>query len=382
MQALLDQADADRVAVGNPGLSSVAGSPPPAWDGFRPLRVVGIDAESRQVVSLQLAAADGSPLPAALPGQFLTLRLRPDPQGTPIIRSYSLSSRPGDPEYRITVKQEPHGVAGTYVHTHVRTDDTLDVAAPRGTFTLRPGDAPVLLLSAGVGVTPVLAMLHALAAENSDREVWWLHGARNGAEHPFARESRTLLSALPRAHGHVAYSRPGPGDHPGTDYQSTGRISIDLLERLGVPRTADAYLCGPPAFMDGLVPALVGFGIEPARIHTELFGAGAALTPGIAPSPTEAPHPPPGPPGTGPMISFARSGLAARWDPDHGSLLEFAEACNVPTRWSCRTGVCHTCETGLLSGAVDYSPEPVEPPGAGNTLICCSQPREDVVLDL
>ena len=382
LQALLDQADAGQGAAGNPGLSSVAGSPPPAWEGFRPLRVVGIDGESQQVVSLRLAAIDGSPLPAARPGQFLTLRLYPDPQGAPIIRSYSLSGRPGDPEYRITVKVEPHGAAGTYVHAHVRTGDPLDVAAPRGTFTLRPGDEPVLLLSAGVGVTPVLAMLHALVAENSTRDVWWLYGARNSAEHPFAGESRTLLAALPHAHGHVTYSRPAPEDRAETDYQSTGRISVDLLDRLGVPRTVDAYLCGPRPFMDGLVPALVAFGVDPARIHTEIFGAGAALTPGIAPDPTAAPHPPPGPPGTGPMISFARSGLAASWDADHGTLLEFAEACNVPTRWSCRTGVCHTCETGLLSGAVDYSPEPVEPPADGNTLICCSRPREAVVLDL
>jgi ferredoxin-NADP reductase/MOSC domain-containing protein YiiM len=382
LQALLDQADSDDGVVGNPGLSSVAGSPPPAWDGFRPLRVVGIDAESRHVVSLRLAAPDRFPLPAALPGQFLTLRLRPDPEGAPIIRSYSLSGRPGDPEYRITVKLDPHGAAGTYVHTQVHTDDTLDIAAPRGTFTLRPGDEPVLLLSAGVGVTPVLAMLHALADENSSREVWWLHGARNGAEHPFARESRSLLAALPRAHSHVSYSMPAPEDRLGSDFQSAGRISVDLLERLGVPRTADAYLCGPPAFMDGLVPALAAVGVDPSRTHTELFGASAALTPGIAPSRTEPPHAPSGVPGTGPMVSFARSGLTAPWSADHGSLLEFAEACNVPTRWSCRTGVCHTCEIGLLSGAVAYSPEPVEPPGDGNTLICCSTPRDDVVLDL
>jgi ferredoxin-NADP reductase len=225
-------------------------------------------------------------------------------------------------------------------------------------------------------------MLHELAAEHSGREVWWLHGARNGAEHPFARESRTLLDALPRAHGYVTYSQPAPEDRPGIDYQSAGRLSVDLLDRLGVPRTADAYLCGPYMFMEGLVPALAEFGIDPARTHTELFGAGAALTPGIAAGAPRAPHPPPGPPGTGPTVSFARSGLAVRWDTDHATLLELAEACDVPTRWSCRTGICHTCETGLLSGTVAYSPDPVEPPGDGNLLICCSRPKDDVVLDL
>jgi ferredoxin-NADP reductase/MOSC domain-containing protein YiiM/ferredoxin len=382
LQALLDQADAGRDGAGNPGLSSVAGGPPPAWTGFRPLRVVEVEPESREVVSLRLAAPDGSPLPAAQPGQFLTLRLHADAVSAPLIRSYSLSGRPGDPEYRISVKREPHGAAGTYVHTQVRTGDTLDVAAPRGTFSLRPGTGPLLLLSAGVGVTPVLAMLHTLAAENSPREVWWLHGARNGAEHPFARESRDLLAALPHAHGHVAYSRPTAQDRPGIDYHSSGRISIDLLDDLGVPRTAEAYLCGPSGFLDGLVPGLVAHGFDPARIHTELFAAGAAVTPGIAPGSTRPPHPPPDPPGLGPTVSFARSGLTAAWSDRYGSLLEFAEACDVPTRWSCRTGVCHTCETGLLSGAVSYSPDPVEPAAAGNTLICCARPTENVALDL
>jgi ferredoxin-NADP reductase/MOSC domain-containing protein YiiM len=379
LQALLDRGDS---AAGNPGLSSVAGSPPPAWAGFRPLRVTGIHAESRDVVSLGLAGTDGSALPAALPGQFLTLRLRREADSAPLIRSYSLSSRPGEPEYRITVKLEPHGAAGTYLHTRVRPGDSLEVAAPRGTFTLRPGDTPVVLLSAGVGVTPVLAMLHALAAERSTRQVWWLHGARNGAEHPFARESRDLLAELPDAHSHVSYSRPAPGDRPQIDYQSAGRISAELLERLHLPRTADAYVCGPPAFMAGVLPALTAVGLDPARTHTELFGADAALHPGIAAAAVGAPHPPPGPAGTGPTVSFARSGLAVAWDTARASLLELAEACDVPTRWSCRTGVCHTCETGLLSGAVGYSPEPVEPAADGNVLICCSQPKADVVLDM
>jgi ferredoxin-NADP reductase/MOSC domain-containing protein YiiM len=379
LQALLDRGDG---AVGNPGLSSVAGSPPPAWAGFRPLRVAGVDAESRDVVSLRLAATDRSALPAALPGQFLTLRLRREPDSPPLIRSYSLSSRPGDPEYRITVKLEPHGAAGTYLHTRVRPGDSLDVAAPRGTFTLRPGDTPVVLLSAGVGVTPVLAMLYALAAEKSTRQVWWLHGARNGAEHPFARESRDLLADLPYPHSHVSYSRPAPEDRPQIDYQSAGRISAELLERLDLPRTADTYICGPPAFMADVLPALTAVGLDPARTHTELFGAEAALHPGIAAGATGAPHPPPGPAGTGPTVSFARSGLAVAWDTARASLLELAEACDVPSRWSCRTGVCHTCETGLLSGVVAYSPEPVEPAADGNVLICCSQPHADVVLDM
>jgi len=383
LQALLDQADGDQgKPAGNPGLTAAAGSPPPAWDGFRPLRVVGIDAESRSVFSLRLAATDGAPLPAPLPGQFLTVRLRPDAGGPPLIRSYSLSGRPGAAAYRISVKQEPHGAAGSYLRTRVRAGDTLDVAAPRGTFTLASGDAPVLLLSAGIGATPVLAMLHALAAEHATRAVWWLHGARNRAEHPFARESRALLAQLPNAHGHVCYSSPTPDDRQGVDYATAGRLSADLLGRLGVPRTADAYLCGPPAFLRDLPAALVRLGLDPSHVRTELFAAESALTPGVTAVPARSPHPPAGVPGPGAPVAFARSGLTVNWDPGYASLLELAEACSVPVRWSCRTGVCHTCETGLLSGDVVYSPEPIDAPAGGNALICCAQPRGDLVLDL
>ncbi|GAA2372288.1 MOSC and FAD-binding oxidoreductase domain-containing protein [Dactylosporangium salmoneum] len=382
LRALLDQADSGRPSLGNTGLTSAAGVPPPAWSGFRRLRVVDIEPESASVFSLRLAAPDGGSLTSALPGQFVVLRLPAGPAGAPIVRSYSLSGRPGAAEYRISVKQEPFGAASGYLRTHIVGGEMLDVAAPRGTFTLRDGDGPVLLLSAGVGATPVVAMLHALVAQRSEREVWWLYGARNGGEHPFAREVRSLLTQLPHAHSLVCYSRPGPGDRPEIDYTSTGRLTAGVLGRLGVPHEVDAYLCGPPAFMQEVPRWVEEYGVDPVRIHTETFGAGPEITPGIAPHAATVPHPPAGPPGTGPAITFARSGLTVNWDPQYPSLLELAEACSVPVRWSCRTGVCHTCETGLLTGNIDYSPEPVEPPAEGNALTCCSQPDTDVVLDL
>jgi ferredoxin-NADP reductase/MOSC domain-containing protein YiiM len=383
LRSLLDQAEGGQgPASGNPGLTTVAGGPPPAWAGFRLLRVVGVDAESREVFSVRLAGTGAEPLPAALPGQFLTLRLHPETGGPPVIRSYSLSGRPGAESYRISVKQEPHGAASRWLRSHLRPGDTLEVAAPRGTFTLAPGDAPVLLLSAGIGATPVLAMLQQLAAERSEREVWWLHGARNRGEHAFAEESRALLARLPNAHAHVCYSRPGPDDRQGVDYATRGRLSAELLDRLAIPRTADAYLCGPPAFMRELTDALVAHGLEPSRIRTETFSAEPAQTPGVVARPARPPHPPEGRPGAGTPVSFARSGLEVNWDPAYGSLLELAEACDVPVRWACRTGVCHSCETGLLSGEVAYAPEPIDQPAEGNALICCSQPRSEVVLDL
>ncbi|MFC0450104.1 MOSC domain-containing protein [Rhodococcus jostii] len=379
LRSLLDQADTG--AGGNTGLTRTAGSPPPAWAGFRALTVTGMHAESRDVLSLSLAAADGTALPSWRAGQSVTLRVHPD-EGAPLIRSYSLSNRPGAAEYRISVKREPHGAAGRYLHSRVRVGDTLEVAAPRGTFFLDGGGRPVVLVSAGVGVTPVLSMLYALAEADSTRAVWWVHGARDGSEHAFADESRDLLRRLSGSSAHIAYSRPADTDRKGVDYATAGRLSAHLIDSLGLPHDADAYLCGPASFMAALGSALTGHGLDPSRIHVETFGAEGALNPGVVLSSSVAPHPPPGPPGAGPAVSFARSGLTVPWDPGRGTLLELAEACDVPTRWSCRTGVCHTCETALLSGPVDYDPEPVERPAEGNTLICCTRPADDVVLDL
>jgi ferredoxin-NADP reductase len=281
------------------------------------------------------------------------------------------------------VKVEPHGAASNELRAHIHVGDHLEAAAPRGTFCLTGGDNPVVLLSAGVGATPVLAMLHALARDRSTRQVWWLHGARDGTEHPFAKESRDLIAALPNAKSTVYYSRPTDTDRQGVDYLEASRLSAEPVRRLGLPTDADAYLCGPVAFMDSLTAALVDYGLDPSRIHTEIFGAGPAITPGIKGASTApAPHPPAGPPGTGPEVSFARSGLTVPWNDAQESLLELAEACDVPVQWSCRTGVCHTCELALMSGAVDYSPDPVEPPAEGNILICCSKPAGGVVVDL
>jgi ferredoxin-NADP reductase/MOSC domain-containing protein YiiM len=370
----------DESGNGNAGLTEAA--PPPAWPGFRPLAVTGIDRESETVLSVHLADPAGGSVPAARPGQFLTLRLHPDEGGRPLLRSYSLSGPPGARDYRISVKREEHGAGSQFLHTRVRVGDLLEVAAPRGTFTLRDGQAPVLLISAGVGATPVLAMLHALAATGSTRTVWWLHSARRRADEPFAAESRALLATLPSAHRQVCYSDPGPDDVQGRDYDTAGRLSAPVLAALDLPSDAEAYLCGPPAFMADISAALAAGGIQAARIRTEVFGAGPAITPGIAPAAARRPHPPAGQPGSGPMVAFARSDVSARWDPGYASLLEFAEACDVPVRWSCRTGVCHTCETAAMSGTVSYDPAPADDPADGSVLICCSQPGEDLVLDL
>jgi ferredoxin-NADP reductase/ferredoxin len=310
----------------------------------------------------------------------MTLRLRPNPDSPPLVRSYSLSELPDERGYRVSVKRE--GVASTHLHERVKVGDLLDVAAPRGNFVLRSGNRPVVLISAGVGATPVLAILHALARERSSRPVWWLHGARNRDEHAFRSEVNALLAALPDSHRIVAYSKPAAAEPLGRDHDVAGRLSLAILDSAGVPVDSDYYLCGPEGFMRAIGAALTARGVPPERVATEAFGAVPAYASGIVKAGQRAPHAPDGPPGRGPAITFSRSALAVPWDDQYASLLDFAEACDVPVGFGCRTGVCHNCESGLLAGEVDYHTEPLEPPGDGKLLMCCSRPRSELSLDL
>jgi ferredoxin-NADP reductase/MOSC domain-containing protein YiiM/ferredoxin len=353
----------------------------PAWSGFRQLRVVRIEHESISVISIYLEAPDGSKLPVPRAGQYIVVRLN-QPGGTPILRSYSLSGDPESGVYRISVKKEVNGAGSGFIHSLVKTGQLLDVSAPTGVFTLAPGDGPVVLVSAGIGVTPVLAMLHALKSASSAREVWWLCGARSGQEHPFARESRELLQSIKQHRSFVVYSRPASGDEIGRDYDVHGHLSKATLRELKVPVQAEFYLCGPAGFLKEFKAALLDYGVAANRIRSEVFGKGEAFKPGIQAGPVPPPHAPSGSVGTGPAISFTRSGLTIPWDSRFHSLLELAEACDVPAQWACRTGVCHTCECPLIGGEVMYDPEPLEPPAAGNLLPCCSRPRTELQIDL
>lgn len=357
------------------------GTEPDGWAGFWPLRVSRIVPESATVTSIHLTAPDCTPLPRPRPGQYLTLRVGGAADPAPV-RNYSLSSAPSDSEYRISVKREAHGAVSTYLHTRLRAGDTLDVAVPRGDFVLSEDDiTPVLLLSAGVGATPVMAMLHALAAARSTREIWWLHTTRSAAEHAFATEAHHLLAGLDRGHEHIYYTAPNPTPSPDLPV-IPGRLNRDTLATLDLPTNATAYLCGPGPFMADMRTALTDLGLEADHIHTELFGTLPAINPGLTDVVSTPPHQPPGPAGTGPQVTFTRSGLTVPWRDDYRTILDFAEACDIPTRWSCRTGVCHTCQTPILSGTVQYRPDPLEPPATGTVLVCCSQPETDLVLDL
>ena len=378
-EAMLQQESSTKMVEGNPGLANE--EPAPAWAGFREMRVASVRKESDSVTSLLFVPIDGKPLPIALPGQFVVLRLQVDSGKPRVIRSYSLSDLPEADHFRISVKSESNGIGSSFLCNRVREGDVLDVSAPRGTFTLRPGENPVVLLSAGVGATPVMAMLHALAAERSQRQVWWIYGARNRSEHPFAEESRSLLKQIPRGRSYIRYSRPAATDRAGADFDAPGHIDTALLDTLDVPRNSDFYLCGPSSFLQSVNDGLRSWGVLAQNIHMEIFGALEGITPGMKRR-DHNPHLPPGPAGSGPSVSFARSGITTAWDRKFRSLLELAEACDVAVRWSCRTGVCHTCMTGLIGGSISYNPEPLERPAPGNVLVCCSQPDANVILDL
>lgn len=342
----------------------------PGWNGFRALRVTALCPESPQVLSIRLEPDDHRPLPPPRPGQYLTVKIPEAGEPAPL-RSYSLSGDPAAAYYRISVKREDHGLVSRWLHAHLREGSVLEAAVPRGDFYLLEDSNPVVLLSAGIGATPVLAMLHALSAAGSNRDIWWLHTTRSRETLAFPAEVATLIESLPHARQRVFYT------------ETQGRLSQELIAGLGLPTDATVYLCGPTQFMADMRDYLTRIGFDTARIHSELFGALPSLNPGVVETgERRPPHPPAGTPGTGPPITFARSGLTVDWSPDYRTILDFAEACDVPTRFSCRSGVCHVCVTGVVAGTISYVQQPLEPPAQGSVLICSAVPESDLVLDL
>jgi ferredoxin-NADP reductase len=210
-----------------------------------------------------------------------------------------------------------------------------------------------------------------------------LHAARDGEHHPFGEEIGRLMLALPHGRSYVCYSRPNSHDRVGVGFDAVGHFSASVLREVSLPQDTEVYLCGPNRFMADMKGVLASLSVSPERIHAEVFNGSESLTPGVVAAPTRAPHLPGGDSSTGLVVSFARSGISAHWNPSkYQSILELAEACDVPVRWSCRSGVCHNCESGLVSGPIDYDPEPLEKPANGNLLVCCSKPTGDLVVDL
>jgi len=247
---------------------------------------------------------------------------------------------------------------------------------PRGKFVLKPAsDRPVVLVSGGVGITPMIAMAHHIVEEGRRtgkfRPVWFIHGANNGRVHAFAKHVRELAAEHPAMQVHVRYSQPGGDDRLGVSHHGEGHVTIDVLKELLPLNDYDFYLCGPPPFMQSLYDGLSGIGVRPERIHYESFGSGTALRPEAkAETPARTGHL-----GDGAVpIRFAKSAITAEWSRDKGTLLELAEAVGLAPVFGCRSGICGTCATRIASGAVDYVEEPLAPRGEGEVLLCCSIP--------
>jgi len=372
IQALYDEAVAG-TATGNAGLAPAAMVT--AWEGFVPFAVTRIVDESTGVRSFELTPVDGRRLPLFVAGQHIVVKL-PVAGGSPLIRMYSLCGPVNDAAYRIGVKAERDGPGSAYLHRQVKVGQELEVSAPRGVFTLSQDERPVVLMGAGIGITPLLAMLYAVAAKGMQREVWWIYTTQDRDHYPFREEVRRVGGGLPGFKSWTSFTRPETGSGPGKDFDAVGRLTAERLQQMGLPGDGEYYICGPSGYMSDVSGALHSIGIQATSIKMEAFGAAVVAGNG------RAPHVPDGDAGEGVMVSFARSGVGFRWHPRFASLLEAAEACDVPVNWSCRVGVCHRCETTLFSGEVDYTSPPLDLPAGGNVLICCSVPRRDVQLDL
>ncbi|WP_107314273.1 pyridoxamine 5'-phosphate oxidase family protein [Burkholderia metallica] len=356
-------------AVATAAASVPSASAPVSAPAWRPLRIVKIVDEARAIRSFHFEAADGGALPAYEAGQHLTLRVALPGGDSPAIRSYTLSDAPGGAYYRITVKRE--GRVSAWLHDHAQAGMTLDAQMPRGRFTFDlASPRPAVLVSAGIGITPMIAMLRrALADAAPSRRVVFVHGAREAADRPFAAELARIAAADARLSLHWFDSRP----HDGTAAQA-GRIDIAQLKRLLTFDDYDFYLCGPAAFMRDLYDGLRALNVPDERIRFEAFGPSS-----VARSATRAA----GLPAVASVpVVFRRSGREAAWTPADGTLLEFAEGQRVAVPSECRSGACGTCATRVLSGAVDYDPAPDAPVAPGCALLCVARPAQGATAPL
>jgi uncharacterized protein len=367
-----------------------------AWLGWRKFRIARREFEdtSRSQCSFYLAPADGALLPPFRPGQFLTFSLpiadrdvtMPDSPRT-LTRCYSLSERPLPTHYRITVKrvpapadqaQWPPGISSSLFHDHLHEGDVLDVKAPAGHFCIDPDPAtPVVLVAGGIGITPLMSMLRWSLDEQPERAVHLYYGLRNGGEHAFKQQLEQLARTHPNFHLTVVYSRPGPHDARGRDFQQVGHIDIDLLRRSLPHGRHQFYVCGPAPMMAALVPGLAQWGVPPQGIHHEAFGPAAVRSAGLTLPAAASGH------GSTPAIEvqFRRTGRTLNWDGQDPNLLDFAERHGVAVASGCRAGSCGSCETELVSGRVGYASTPDHDIAPGHCLLCIGVPQTPLILE-
>jgi len=363
-----------------------------AWAGTRDFRVVARNDEdaTRSQCSFQLQPVDGVALPAFRPGQFLTFALDVAPGSSDgsattraITRCYSLSDRPEPTHYRVTIKRVPApadhpefapGLSSNHFHDRVQVGDILRVKAPAGHFFIDPDpDVPAVLIGGGIGITPMMSMLRWCMAQQPQRVVHLYYGLRNSGEHAFKQALESIAASHPTLHLNVVYSRPGESDLQGRDYQLQGHVDVELLRRTLPHGRHRFYLCGPPAMMQTLVPALAEWGVPVADIHYEAFGPASVKLPGAAVATAPA--------GTTVEVRFQRSGRTLTWDGQDASLLDFAERHGVEVESGCRSGGCGSCETRVLDGKVQYDHAPDHDVAPGHCLLCVGRPSSLLVLE-
>ncbi|WP_192257682.1 2Fe-2S iron-sulfur cluster-binding protein [Mesorhizobium silamurunense] len=355
--------------------------------GFRELRVVAKVRESATISSFYLEPVEAEGWRPFEPGQFLVFRMPVQGGEGFVLRNYSVSCSPRQQgSYRITVKREaapsadvPDGVSSCYLHDRVEVGNILLAEGPRGDFSLdSESKRPVVLLSGGVGLTPLVAMLHALAA--TERKVLFIHACDNGDVHALRDEVETVAASRPGVTAHFCYRFPTSKDRVAGRHHSEGVVTRELLQQLLPLDDYDFYLCGPPPFMRAVHGMLRGLGVPRQRIAYEFFGPATLLE-----APTEhalVEQAPAAVPGGSITVEFRKSGRTAAWDPTAASLLAFAEDQGLSPDFSCRAGICGTCKSRLVSGEVAYFEVPLDELPPGEVLLCCSRPRGSVVLDL
>jgi ferredoxin-NADP reductase/predicted pyridoxine 5'-phosphate oxidase superfamily flavin-nucleotide-binding protein len=356
-----------------------------AKDGnkFRDYRVTRVDRESDIITSFYLQPEDDIKIPCHVAGQFLPIEIQSPGTEEPIRRTYTISNAPNGEYYRLSIKREPSatpdlppGVSSNYFHDNVACGSTIRALSPRGKFTLDESSTrPVVLISGGVGVTPMISMLEQLCSDSEGcgctRPVWFIHGATNTNVHAFGDHVKRLGQEFPCLTTHIRYSNPSAQDVEGDHYDSKGYVDIELIRSLLPLDDYDFYLCGPTPFMESLYEALKELNVADERINYEFFGSGATLgkkqSSGSLISDLDGQQSVP--------VQFARSGINTTWDPSRGSLLDLAESEGLQPAYSCRSGVCQTCATKISQGEVAYIEPPMVDPGECTTLICSAYPR-------
>ena len=361
-----------------------------SWPGYRKFSVHRKVAEGGGVCSFYLTPHDGKPLPSFKPGQFVTFNLhfkgKARDSEKEVVRCYSLSDSPGHTDYyRVSIKkvppprdkpEVPPGIASSFFHEELIEGDILDVKAPAGGFFLNTtGANPVVLVGGGIGITPMLSMVNAIAESGLKREVWFFLGVRNQDDHVFKEHLEALAIEHENIRLHVCYSDPTEKDVESKDYQHGERVGVELFKRVLPSNNFDFYICGPPPMMQSLTEGLKAWGVPDSSVHFEAFGPASVKKPLVV-SKEEAKKP-------APQLSviFAKSGKTMLWDPDVGSLLDFALNNGVHIDSGCRAGNCGTCVTAVKSGEVAYIQEPGSPPEAGSCLACIAAPKSNLTLD-